>query len=233
MLCYLGVAAVGLLGLLKHRWVVLAIALASLAWCETVFRNPAGWWSFVPYVGLIALLVVLLIPWFCVGSALRSWHTAVPRGPIPGAVALIVLLVGVALSSPLLIIPGVGFLTIWLGTLPISWHLPKWAGDPSYGMYVFAFPIQQCLIYFHLCGGSVPVLVVEAIVLSFAAGVISWHVLERPAVALGARISKAPKRIWAQRSRKASEARLDRLADRPETTVEPEMAHVSEVERER
>jgi len=120
-----------------------------------------------------------------------------------------------------------------LGTLPISWHLPKWAGDPSYGMYVFAFPIQQCLIYFHLCGGSVPVLVVEAIVLSFAAGVISWHVLERPAVALGARISKAPKRIWAQRSRKASEARLDRLADRPETTVEPEMAHVSEVERER
>jgi len=109
------------------------------------------------------------------------------------------------LSSPLLFIPGVGFLAIWVGTLPVSWHLPKQAGDPSYGMYVFAFPIQQLLIYYGLCGGSIPVLAIETIVLSFIAGVVSWHLLERPAVAIGSRISKAPKRLWAQRSRRASE----------------------------
>src|SRR5205085_12491205 len=156
------------------------IALASLGWSEIAFRNPARWSALSPYVGLIGLLIVLVVPWFCVGAAMRSWQTAIPPGPIPGIAALTVLLVGVAASTPLRIIPGLGALTIWVGRLPLSWHLPRWAGDPSYGMYVFAFPIQQCLIHFRLCGESTPVLAVEATALSFAAGVISWHLLEQP-----------------------------------------------------
>jgi len=231
VLCYIGVAAVGLLGILKHRWMVLVLALLSLAWCESVFRDPTGWWSFVPYVGLIALLVVLLVPWFCVGAAMRSWHTAVPSGPLPGAAAVVVLGLGVALDAPALIIPGIGFLTIWVGTLPFSWHLPKWAGDPSYGMYVFAFPIQQCLIYFHLCANRVPVLIAEATVVSFVAGVISWHLLERPAVAAGARLSKAPRRAW-QRSRNARVADgtgpvEESPVEESPVEVEPALAQVS------
>jgi peptidoglycan/LPS O-acetylase OafA/YrhL len=226
VLCYIGAAAAGMLGLLRYRWVVLGLAIASLAWCEWVFRDPTGWWSFVPHIGLIALLVVVLVPWFCVGAALRSWHDSIPAGPVPGIVAAAILALGVVTSRPSPIIVGLGFLVIWIGTKPIPWHLPRWAGDPSYGMYVFAFPAQQCLIYTGLAMASIPLLILEATVLSFAAGVVSWHGLERPMITFGGRLAAAPKRaIHHARALRARRSGPDAVERSP--GEEPEAALVA------
>lgn len=62
------------------------------------------------------------------------------------------------------------------------------AGDPSYGMYLWGFPVQQILV---AMAGVQPVLVSVAIVLPIAImlGYSSWWLIERPAIRLGAQLS--------------------------------------------
>jgi len=61
-------------------------------------------------------------------------------------------------------------------------------GDPSYGMYLWGFPAQQIVISVH---GPPPLLadIVVVLLLATAAGYASWHLLEKRAIAWGARLS--------------------------------------------
>lgn len=70
------------------------------------------------------------------------------------------------------------------------------AGDPSYGMYLWAFPIQQTII---VLWGPLPLFwnIVVVLGLSAAAGYASWHLLEKLAIALGGRISNRLKVLHA------------------------------------
>lgn len=74
-------------------------------------------------------------------------------------------------------------------------YINKWGrfGDFSYGLYVYAFPIQQTII--HFTGGKISVC--RHFVLSFlftlAAAVLSYHLLEHPCLKLKGRLKrKAP-----------------------------------------
>ncbi len=61
-------------------------------------------------------------------------------------------------------------------------YLGNWGrfGDLSYGIYIYHFPILQTLIAFGLFA-SMPVLAAMfAILLTFAAGLASWHWIEKP-----------------------------------------------------
>lgn len=62
------------------------------------------------------------------------------------------------------------------------------SGDPSYGMYLWGFPVQQILV---ATVGVQPVLVSVAIVLPIAVvlGYVSWWLIERPSIRLGAKLS--------------------------------------------
>lgn len=62
------------------------------------------------------------------------------------------------------------------------------AGDPSYGTYLWAFPIQQTLI--SVWGPlSLPGNVLLVPALSLLAGYAPWHLLEKRAIALGGRLT--------------------------------------------
>ena len=108
------------------------------------------------------------------------------RGPrlIAGHWALLALL-GLAVSIParlfLVAFPLCGgYLTIYLA---LNKRLPKLRaarfGDLSYGLYIYGWPIEQCVVYFS--GGAAPWWKVFAI--SVAAAVptafLSWHGIER------------------------------------------------------
>ncbi|MBN3840383.1 acyltransferase [Burkholderia sp. Ac-20349] len=56
-------------------------------------------------------------------------------------------------------------------------------GDPSYGIYVYAFLIQQTLmaLFPHIEFGP---FVLASIILSVASGYMSWHIIEKPALRL-------------------------------------------------
>ena len=61
-------------------------------------------------------------------------------------------------------------------------------GNPSYGMFLFAFPIQQ-LVVGRLPGSPAPIFTCMAA--AFVAGVASWHLVERPALSRGTALLRA------------------------------------------
>jgi peptidoglycan/LPS O-acetylase OafA/YrhL len=65
--------------------------------------------------------------------------------------------------------------------LPGSW-LDR-VGDYSYGIYVYHYPVQQTLVFFHLSANAWGFF---ALTLAFAlpAAFASWHLIEKPALAL-------------------------------------------------
>jgi peptidoglycan/LPS O-acetylase OafA/YrhL len=55
-------------------------------------------------------------------------------------------------------------------------------GDPSYGIYLYAFPIQQFIVYFYK--PSTFELFLYASIGAFAFGILSWKLVEKKALNL-------------------------------------------------
>jgi peptidoglycan/LPS O-acetylase OafA/YrhL len=76
------------------------------------------------------------------------------------------------------------FLVIYVGKQTSK--LAKWVhttmGDPSYGIYLYAFPLQQLLIYWYR--PSTLVLFVASTIGAFVFGYLSWIFIEKKALAL-------------------------------------------------
>jgi peptidoglycan/LPS O-acetylase OafA/YrhL len=171
--CYLGVLAAGFLGLLHPRgfWVCLLV-FAPLAVAAPLLDLPFR----------LERLAELGLP-FLIGMGFWAWRALVPLSA-PLAVALLALA----------LLPGWGPLSTPVLTLALSYavfvlgyaRIPALAGyrrfgDYSYGMYVYAFPLQQALAQ----GGiTVPG---ANMTIAFAATLIcaiaSWHLVEKPAMA--------------------------------------------------
>ena len=98
-----------------------------------------------------------------------------------GAAAL---LAAFLVSEPALVIIGLASLTVGVGMTNhrACVRLHRW-GDPSYGIYIFAFPVQQVL--YHLGAARTPAAMFAlAAPLAIAIGYLSWHLVERPALRL-------------------------------------------------
>lgn len=71
--------------------------------------------------------------------------------------------------------------------------LPDWIvrlGDPSYGAYLYSFPIQQTLIHLEVFTEYIVVNILLVTVLSFSIGYLSWHVIEKPSLLRARRFIK-------------------------------------------
>lgn len=96
---------------------------------------------------------------------------------------------GVAVAALLLSVPGQLAQIVWPITLPwilisLAFRLPcarwdRW-GDWSYGMYIYAFPLQQCLALAGLQRMGIVPFILASLILSFTAGALSWHFIESP-----------------------------------------------------
>lgn len=85
------------------------------------------------------------------------------------------------------------YLTLYLAQLRIP-RLAGFgkAGDFSYGLYIFAFPIQQLIM--HWSDGRLPLLPFMALsfITSLAAAVLCWHLIEAPALRLKRYLPQPP-----------------------------------------
>ncbi len=177
---YLGVAFAGVLGLFSRRWLfVAAVAgaiVATLLWPH--------WLPLLPDPEAIRR-VVLLFMLGALACVIRDW--------LPVSLVLALAAVVVLLANPAGIGRGVLFGPLFTyAVLTLAYHPQmQWAafnrvGDYSYGIYVFAFPIQQTLIErsagwlpWTLFAATMPVVLLGAM--------LSWHGVEKPVLALKAR----------------------------------------------
>ena len=76
------------------------------------------------------------------------------------------------------------FLVIYLGkqTSRVANFVHASIGDPSYGIYLYAFPLQQFIIYWFR--PSTLMLFVASTIGAFIFGYLSWILIEKKALAL-------------------------------------------------
>jgi len=175
---YLLVAATWLLQAFTRRWlfnlVIFAGIIFTISWPQFNPFIPDQRQCFVVatffVVGMIIYMNADLIPVHGLGVALLLLFSFAVRGQ-PTFDALF----GVALAY------GV----FWLGFIPRINFFNR-IGDYSYGVYVYAFPIQQ--LYVHFLGEVSPLkLFVLSMPTTLLVAMASWHYLEKPALSLKGR----------------------------------------------
>ena len=188
--CYLGVLALGIFGFLKlNRRALILGVLILLAivrgWLELTGRKPGG--------GFIGLIIgwpyewFKVLPCFLAGMLTYLYRDSIPRrlwiavlGPmLVIAIANLPIAMPWKLSLVGLIFPPLVAYTVFYFAFSKQLFDASRYGDFSYGTYLYAFPIQQIVIA--RLGAAIPfwLYIPRAMLLSLAAGVLSWHAVER------------------------------------------------------
>ena len=186
MLCYIGVFAAGLAGLMRQRIVALGlIAALFLAIIALDLLHPdAG----------KATQTSLRLPFlFAAGGVLYLWSDKLPVSWII-AVSLLAA-TWLAAGTPLykaLLFAFESYGVIWLALAPgLSHPALEPHADLSYGTYLYGWPVQQTLVQL-FPGAAALSLLPPAVAISLIVAALSWYVVEKPALSLKARLVRAP-----------------------------------------
>jgi len=181
-LCYLGIALLGVVGVITGKRLAV-VGLATLIWLVSIVTTSDS-------AALVAgsdqgITVVLRLSFmFLVGSSLYLFRESVPLNPALGFIAVGVFAGALVFVANYRIVGGVAlvYVLLWL-----SVALPFRIGaknDISYGVYIYAFPVQQLLAIagYSQIGwfGYAMVSLATTIPLAWA----SWLAVERPLLRL-------------------------------------------------
>lgn len=173
MRMYLFAATLGVLGLLSHRWAG-TVAVVLLLWLGYV--QPAylplhqDWFRLAGFfsLGILAQLHK---------DRLHARHAVM---------AMLVLVTYLSMrsrSAPFLFAISLAYFCFWFAYRTPAWTwLERW-GDPSYGIYLWGWPVQQLLV------SQMPKMTpwhnfLMAAAIATCLGYLSWWCLERPALKL-------------------------------------------------
>jgi peptidoglycan/LPS O-acetylase OafA/YrhL len=160
-----GIATIGFMGLAalwalpnSEAWVVYRTDLRQIPFCGVYFMVGASLFQFKLHKYFTLSNVVLaLVLWLCLSPEPKLF--AMGSWVV---IPFVVLAFGLA-QHP------------WLST----WH----ARDYSYGIYIYAFPIQQTWVYF-LPQMQLPTYLLCTFLTTLALAALSWHFVEKPALKL-------------------------------------------------
>jgi len=187
MACYVGIALLAVTMLLKKaRWLVLAgvagvyaILFANL---ELGHQYLSGNTT-LPYFGLLANSQMLWFgTTFLVGSAAALFAEYIPVNDVLAVLSLASLVVmqltGHWLSA--WYIPPFLYFIYWAAVrVPPLLHRVGQRSDYSYGVYIYAFPVQQSLASLGLYKSGLFLYTVVTVVVVFALAFASWHLVEK------------------------------------------------------
>ena len=125
-------------------------------------------------------------PYFLMGSLLSCFNfDTMPAKNALAAVLSLVLVASVYFKiGHTVVYFTLPFLVIYVGkqTSKLATWVHTTMGDPSYGIYLYAFPLQQLIIYWYR--PSTLVLFVASTIGAFIFGYLSWIFIEKNALAL-------------------------------------------------
>lgn len=204
--CYVGLSILYLVGAFRRSVLLLLLLIVFSALCAWMYRDYS-------YAQSPLVPGRLLIAYFIAGNLVYKLRDRLPGGT---SVAMAMLLLSIALTA--------NEWTTYLSPLPVAYAsaalgctAPKripviFDGDYSYGMYLYAFPIQQvCWMLYP--GQTVFQNFVLGTIGTALFAVFSWHAIEKPTVGLKRRI-----KLQARRREPAPERGLPAM---PEPAREP------------
>jgi peptidoglycan/LPS O-acetylase OafA/YrhL len=185
--CYVIVGVLGFLGLLKRRRFVAGMALFFFILNAIKVLLPTS----TPLLFPASPSATAWFFMFFLGATVWLYREAVPLDDRYAIAAFFLMLLTLRHRSfELLGVPAFGYFLVWWITRLKASSFERW-GDPSYGTYVYAFPIQMLLAEYgwnHLSGFSPTAgsLIYIGLSIGFAvlAGYLSWWILEKQAMKL-------------------------------------------------
>lgn len=179
--CYAVLAACGVLGLLRWRWLWALACLGYLLWFTTtmtmdILGAMQHRWEFPAYFVFGSLIATVRDQFLQ-----HRWRYAA----LAGAAALLAYALQFPYTALLLFMPA-ALIAVGTSTWPLLSQAGRF-GDVSYGVYLYAFPIQQTLYHLwpQLGFGTSLALVT---MLSLVAGWLSWRLVEAPVLRLKSRL---------------------------------------------
>ena len=174
--CYLGVVALGLVGALRSKRRMLPFLVLFI--CAYAYLQSAG------SDGRLEQLTYLAGP-FAVGAALYVWRDSVPLSFSVGTG----LAIATAVAHPTPFFTGAlsissAYWVFLLAYLP-GGRIRRYnaLGDYSYGVYLFAFPIQQLVVDLEPSMSPLANIAVS-FPLTLVCAILSWKLVEAPSLAL-------------------------------------------------
>lgn len=176
--CYVMVFLLGCLGGLRRRGAMAAaLALYAAAWAATTLGG-------IDLPTRVEQFRDLSFP-FAVGIAfwIARAHIRLTLPVLLGLAALAAVLHGTAAFTPALVL-ALAYATFWAAYVPGGWLRGyNRFGDYSYGLYLYAFPAQGLAVW--LWGPMDPwTNIALSLPLSLIPSVLSWYLIEAPALAL-------------------------------------------------
>jgi peptidoglycan/LPS O-acetylase OafA/YrhL len=188
--CYIGLALLGLSRIVNARWTIVVIVFLTILiriWLDLTGRKPGG--------GVVQMIIGWQYTWFTVlpcflaGTLLYLYRDVVPRNGLIALAGIIVLICVAHLPLPplprkcivnMLFVPVIAYSVIYAAFSPaIKLHNTARFGDFSYGTYLYAYPIQEALLFVFGHKLPFPLYVAMSISLALIAGVLSWFSVER------------------------------------------------------
>jgi peptidoglycan/LPS O-acetylase OafA/YrhL len=165
----------GISGLLARRSVITGLAALSLAWAAVWVPNTSD-----------AVGSTYVISAFAVGAAAYSWRDRIVLA-WPVALALLPVCIATGLGpEPLRVVTWTlasVYLSYWFAyALPPVGRMLTRFGDASYGVYIWAFPVQQTIIQVAGVDASPWLVLVVATPVVWLLAIASWRLIERPAL---------------------------------------------------
>ena len=194
--CYVGVGIAGVCGILARPRLATGCLIAAALFWLLVFLGD------VPLPGRILAFLELALP-FGVGVGFWLWRDRLPLSAIACLVfwliwALAFATQGFTPLTQMLFVFALAYSVFWVGYVPGGrWRLYNRLGDYSYGVYIYAFPMQGLAIW--LFGPMSPLTnILIALPLTLLPSILSWHWIEKPALvhgqAFGLRLAGQEKR---------------------------------------
>ena len=179
--CYLFVVLFGAMGLYRRHWSFVLVTLGLLVAMEAKLHpklpEPFDWLAGGDVYNLIRLLGM-----FCVGTLFYLFERSIPFNrtiALAAAGCLIIFLSSSLLAESAVALFG-GYLIFWTALHLDSKILRQinTRDDISYGVYLYAWPVQSALVYFWHIASPWP-LTLLTIPIVYAVGFASWRLVER------------------------------------------------------
>ncbi len=178
--CYLGVLILGLLGLASRRAVIVAGFLGALAVSLAVVVTGTGSHN-LESLGRLTIM-------FAAGMVLFTFRDAIPVNRICVCGAAAAIFLGLFLPDYRLVaaLPFAYLLMVAGGALRHPAF--RFRTDVSYGVYIYAFPVQQLLVIAGAGNLAIAPFAGLALACTLPLAWLSWTLIEKPALGLKDRL---------------------------------------------